>query len=101
MDLSQIEWRSNFEADKNPFLLDVRTPDEFDAGHIPGATLLNIQQANDFMEGIQSMDTTKNYYVYCRSGARSLQACQLMNHLGIENTYNLLGGFIEWKGETD
>ena len=96
MDLSQEEWKNKFEADDNAFLLDVRTPQEFDDGHIPKATLLDIHQAVSFMESIQSMDASKNYYVYCRSGARSAQACQLMNQVGINTTYNLLGGYMEW-----
>lgn len=98
MDLSQEEWNNQFEADENAFLLDVRTLEEFEEGHIPNATLLDIRQAAAFMEGIQSLDPSKNYYVYCRSGARSAQACQLMNQLGIDTTYNLLGGFMEWEG---
>lgn len=100
MDLSQEEWKSKFEADENAFLLDVRTPEEHDAGHIPGSKLLDIQQAQEFMSEIQSFDTSKNYYVYCRSGARSAKACQVMNQIGLENTYNLLGGFMEWKGDS-
>ena len=100
MDLSQEEWKKKFESDDNAFLLDVRTPEEFDEGHIPQASLLDIRQAANFMEEIQSLDASKNYYVYCRSGARSAQACQLMNQSGIETTYNLLGGFIEWEGES-
>ena len=40
-----------------------------------------------------------NYFVYCRSGARSAQACQLMSQLGFTSTYNLLGGILEWEGE--
>ena len=98
MDLSQEEWKSQFEADQNSFLLDVRTSEEFEEGHIPNSTLLDIRQAAAFIEGIQSLDPSKNYYVYCRSGARSAQACQLMNQIGIDTTYNLLGGFMEWDG---
>jgi rhodanese-related sulfurtransferase len=98
MDLSQEEWKNQFEADESAFLLDVRTSEEFEEGHIPNATLLDIRQAAAFMEGIQSLDPSKNYYVYCRSGARSAQACQLMNQIGIHTTCNLLGGFIKWEG---
>tara|TARA_X000000950_G_scaffold271955_1_gene353881 strand:- start:4669 stop:4974 length:306 start_codon:yes stop_codon:yes gene_type:complete len=100
MDLSQEDWKSEFESDENAFLLDVRTPDEFEAGHIPDATLLNINDPQSFIEGIKTLDLTKNYYVYCRSGARSAKACQVMNQIGIEVTKNLLGGFMEWEGET-
>ena len=98
MDLSQKEWKRLLESDDNAILLDVRTPEEFEEGHIPGATLLDIRQAGGFMKEIQSMDTYKNYYVYCRSGARSAQACQIMGQIGVLTTYNLLGGFMEWDG---
>lgn len=100
MDLSQEEWKNKFEQDENAYLLDVRTSEEFEAGHIPNADLLDIHQSQNFVEGIQSMDASKNYFVYCRSGARSAKACQVMNQMGIENTYNLLGGFMEWEGDT-
>jgi rhodanese-related sulfurtransferase len=100
MDLSQEEWKNKFEADDNGYLLDVRTSEEFEAGHIPKANLLDIHQAQNFVDGVQSMDASKNYYVYCRSGARSANACQVMNQMGIANTYNLLGGFMEWEGDT-
>jgi rhodanese-related sulfurtransferase len=46
------------------------------------------------------LDPSKNYYVYCRSGARSAQACQLMNQMGISSAYNLLGGYMEWEGDS-
>jgi rhodanese-related sulfurtransferase len=100
MDLSQEEWKRSLESDDNAILLDVRTTEEFKEGHIPGAKLLDIRQAGDFMKEIQSMDTYKNYYVYCRSGARSAQACKIMGQIGIPTTYNLLGGFMEWDGAT-
>jgi rhodanese-related sulfurtransferase len=51
------------------------------------------------MEAAKQMDTSKNYYVYCRSGARSAQACAILNTLGFKKTYNLMGGFMEWRGE--
>jgi len=100
MDLSLEEWKKKIESDKNAFLLDVRTAEEFEEGHIPQATLLDIRQASNFIDGIKSLDVSKNYYVYCRSGLRSAQACQLMNHYGLKTTYNLLGGFMEWDGES-
>lgn len=100
MDLSIEEWKKKIESDKNAFLLDVRTLEEFEEGHIPQATLLDIRQASNFIDGIKSLDVSKNYYVYCRSGLRSAQACQLMNHYGLKTTYNLLGGFMEWDRES-
>mgnify|MGYP001600472999 FL=1 len=100
MDLTQEEWSSKLASDNKAYLLDVRSLEEFEEGHIPNATMLDIRQPESFMEGVQSMNSSKHYYIYCRSGARSAQACQVMNQNGIENTYNLLGGFMEWEGET-
>jgi rhodanese-related sulfurtransferase len=50
------------------------------------------------MNKLSELDASKKYYVYCRSGARSAQACQLLKKQGISDCYNLLGGVIEWKG---
>ena len=44
-------------------------------------------------------DKSKNYYVYCHSGVRSVQACQIMKTFGFNNLYNLLGGISEWTGQ--
>ena len=52
-----------------------------------------------FIDEINSLDKNKSYYVYCRSGARSSQAVQLMRELGFNDTFNLLGGILEWEGE--
>ena len=97
MNLSQEEWKKKIRSDENAFLLDVRTLEEFQEGHISNAKLIDVLQAEDFLESIKSLDPKKNYYVYCRSGARSSQACQLMNQTGIFTTFNLLGGFMEWE----
>ena len=82
MNLSQEEWKKKIESDENSFLLDVRTIEEYQEGHIPNAKLIDILQAEKFIESIKSLDPNKNYYVYCRSGGRSSQACQLMNQTG-------------------
>jgi rhodanese-related sulfurtransferase len=50
------------------------------------------------MDGLQDLDKSKNYYVYCHSGARSVQACQIMETFGFNNLSNLLGGISEWTG---
>ena len=52
------------------------------------------------MGEIENIDKSKKYYVYCRSGARSGQACQVMNSIGINETNNLSGGILEWTGKT-
>lgn len=97
-DLSQEEWTLQLENDTNAFILDVRTPEEVEEGFIPKAVNLDIYLGQEFLDALEKLDKSKNYYVYCRSGNRSAQACALMNNIGIANAYNLQGGFNEWEG---
>ena len=101
MDLSQKEWELQLKEDTNAIVLDVRTKNEWDEGIIPNAINIDIYKGQGFINQLEELDKTKNYYVYCKAGARSAQACQIMNQLGFENTYNLLGGFMNWKGEVE
>ncbi|MCK0147317.1 rhodanese-like domain-containing protein [Arenibacter sp. F26102] len=98
-DLSQEEWSEQLESDDNAFLLDVRTPEEVEEGYIPKATNIDIYLGQEFVAELEKLDKTKNYYVYCRSGQRSGQACAIMNKLGFENAFNLEGGFMNWEGD--
>ena len=98
-DLSQEQWAQQLKADDNAFLLDVRTEEEVAEGYIPNAKNLNLFKGQAFVYELEALDKNKNYYVYCRSGGRSGQACALMNEMGFENAYNLMGGISEWTGE--
>jgi len=97
-DLDQTTWKAQLSEDSNAVILDVRAPWEFEEGAIPNAVNVNVQDAATFMEAIGKMDAAKNYYVYCRSGGRSAQACMIMNSVGVPSTFNLLGGISEWRG---
>ncbi len=99
MDLSQEEWSEQLQQDGNAMVLDVRAPEELEEGFIPNATNIDFYLGQQFLEEIGKLDKGKNYYVYCRSGNRSGQACAIMNSLGFKNTYNLEGGFMNWEGE--
>lgn len=101
MDLTQDEWIEQLNQDENSFILDVRTPEEVEEGFIPASTNIDIYEGQGFLDELEKLDKSKNYYVYCRSGNRSGQACALMNQAGFENTYNLMGGFNEWEGEVE
>ena len=100
MNLSQDEWIAQLKDSDNAVILDVRTEDEVSEGYIPNAINIDIHKGQGFIYEIEELDKSKDYFVYCRSGARSGQACGVMNQLGFENAYNLLGGFMDWKGET-
>lgn len=99
-DLSQQNWEEQLEKDTNAVILDVRTEEEIEEGIIPNAINLDIYKGQEFINELEKLDKSKNYYVYCRSGSRSGQACAIMNSIGFENAYNLEGGFMNWQGET-
>ncbi len=99
MNLSQEAWWTKAQEDENAVILDVRTEDECNEGIIPNAITIDIYKGQAFIYKIEELDKSKNYYVYCKAGGRSSQACNIMNQLGFENTYNLIGGFMNWHGE--
>ncbi len=99
MNLAQEVWVDQLKNDENAVILDVRTEDECNEGIIPGAINIDIYKGQGFIYLIEELEKTKNFYVYCKSGGRSGQACSIMNQLGFEKTYNLLGGMMEWNGE--
>ncbi len=77
-------------------LLDVRTIDEYNEGHIMGALQVDIRQ-DDFMPKAQKLlPKDKTIAVYCRSGRRSAQACEQLESDGY-NVVNLKGGILAWK----
>ncbi len=97
-DLSQEEWAEQLANDDNAVILDVRTEAEVAEGIIPNAIHIDIYKGQGFIDEIEALDKSKNYYLYCRSGNRSGQACAIMEQLGFENAYNLEGGMLQWTG---
>ncbi|WP_271855459.1 rhodanese-like domain-containing protein [Patiriisocius marinus] len=99
-DLNQQQWREELAKDTDAVIIDVRTEFEIAEGYIPNAIHLDIMNAGLFMDGANKLDKEKNYFVYCKAGGRSAQACMIMESIGFKNTYNLMGGFSQWDGET-
>ena len=97
--LTQFEWTEKLAKDKNAVILDVRTLAELQEGIIPNAIHLDIFMGKEFIDELNRLDKKKDYYVYCRSGNRSGQACSIMEQMGFQNAYNLSGGMLEWQGE--
>ncbi|EKN66825.1 rhodanese-like domain-containing protein [Schinkia azotoformans] len=77
-------------------VIDVRTPQEYEEGHIPDANLIPLQEMesrlNEFSEDEQ-------YLIVCRSGNRSAQASEILVQNGMKQIYNMTGGMNEWTGE--
>lgn len=98
--VNQTEWLKLLANDENAVIIDARTPRECAEGIIENAIMIDFLDTKTFLTEIEKLDKNKSYYVYCRSGNRSGQACQLLERLGIENTYNLLGGILDWTEKT-
>lgn len=79
-------------------ILDVRTPEEYRAGHIPGAVNLDFY-TDTFREELNKLDKNKKYLIYCRSGRRSGIVLGIAKELGFTEAYNMLGGIIQWEEE--
>lgn len=80
-------------------LIDVRTPGEFSAGHLPGAVNIDVND-NGFDALISKLDTVRPVAVYCRSGARSRTAAAKLSARGFE-VYNLDRGILGWDGSVE
>jgi len=72
----------------NSIVIDVRTPEEFDSGHLAGALNINWEGA-EFMQAVDALDKSANYVIYCRSGNRAGQAIDMMASMGFTNLTNL------------
>ena len=77
-------------------VLDVRTADEFKAGHIPGAVNLDVLDAG-FAQQLAALDKAKTYLVHCAAGRRSANAAEEMKQLGFKSVVDLTPGFNGWK----
>ena len=76
-------------------VIDVRTPEEYEQGHIQGAKNIDVR-AETFITEIQELSKSDTLLVYCRSGSRSLYAAQVMVSFGFKKIYDLEGGFLDW-----
>lgn len=83
---------------KNAVVLDVRTTEEYKAGHIPNATQIDVLQKEAFKAQVSGLDKNKTYLIYCRSGKRSKEAMILMKELGFTKLFDLNGGYSNWTG---
>lgn len=84
------------KADTTAIILDVRTPGEYKEEHLAGARKLDFLNTSVFDAGIKQLDNTHTYYVYCRSGKRSHNACIKMKKQGLK-VFDMEGGILNWK----
>ena len=96
--LSAEAFKKRISEDEKAVIIDVRTAQEFAECFIPEAINLDYL-AEDFWDRIETLPKDRNYYVYCRSGRRSIRVCTLMRNGGFDNTriFNLSAGYANWK----
>lgn len=93
--LSGPEFKQLYESTPDAILIDVRTKTEVAEGALKGHVHIDIMSPT-FADKISKLDKHKAYFVYCRSGARSAQACSYMAAQGFTRIYNLSGGYASY-----
>lgn len=101
INLSETEWVKLHDETEKSVIIDVRTDDEFSTGYIGGAVNIDFYMGNEFISEIDKLDKSKSYFIYCKSGARSGQTCEIMKQKGFKKVYNLEGGILGWTGELE
>jgi len=92
------EGLEQYDVVPDALLLDVRTPQEYQAGHIPGSENIPLQSIDKVRSVAENKSTP--LFVYCRSGARSRQAVGLLQHMGYMHVKNL-GGISAYRGRME
>ncbi len=96
--ISPTELAARLAADDPPFVLDVREPNEWEIGRIPGATLIPL---GELPNRLTELTRAREVVVYCRTGGRSRRAVQLLLDLGFTRVENLEGGLHAWSDQVD
>ncbi len=91
-----LEFTNGLKANPDIQLVDVRTPYEYNQGHIADAINMDFRN-DDFTTMIENLDKNKPVYIYCRSGNRSGQSSYLFLDQGFKQIVDLKGGFLAYK----
>lgn len=99
MNITQEEAKNIMDSQEGYIILDTRTQEEYDEGHIPGAIVIS---HDEILKKAESVLTDKDQLilVYCRSGRRSKLAAEDLRKLGYTNIKEF-GGIIDWKYEVE
>lgn len=78
-------------------LLDVRTREEWDAGHLEGAKKVTVTEDGFLEKAKVALDPAKPVLVYCKSGSRSEKAATILREAGFSPVYEMQGGIVAWE----
>lgn len=84
---------------RNVVVLDVRTPQEYKDGHLPGAVHIDVLDSVAFVNSIGKLNKNKKYVMYCKSGKRSTKASNILYENRFKHILNMEGGITAWKGK--
>ena len=98
MDINARQLDEQLKRGDDVYLLDVREPHEWSAGHLAGATHIPMRQVPAQLAEIPH---DRDIVVYCRSGARSANVQQFLKANGITRVKNLIGGLMAWRRDVD
>jgi rhodanese-related sulfurtransferase len=98
-ELSVADFEKKMAEGTNKTILDVRTPGEYQSGHIQDAVLIDYYKS-DFKQQLSKLDKNKPVFVYCASGGRSGSASDILSDMGFKNIYDLKGGMNAWKKDS-
>lgn len=97
--LSVSDFEKTMASSGQKIILDVRTADEYQSGHIQDAILMDYYK-NDFKQQLSKLDKNKPVFVYCASGGRSGSASDILSDMGFKQVYDLKGGMNAWKRDS-
>jgi molybdopterin/thiamine biosynthesis adenylyltransferase/rhodanese-related sulfurtransferase len=95
-EISTLDAHERLQSPDAPLFVDVREPDEWEEGHIPGAIYTGRGRLEQRIEGLVP-DKSRELVVYCSAGNRSAFATKVLEELGYHAVWNLAGGFSDWK----
>lgn len=95
-DVSAPAVKAYLKANPKAVVLDVRTPQEFNAGHLPNAKNINVLGSH-FQKQVASLPKDKPVVLYCRSGARSRRALEQMKQMKFKHIVHMQHGILDWQ----
>ncbi len=96
--MDAVSFSKKIQATSDAQILDVRTPEEYAAGHLIQAQNVNWLSA-DFISNTLKYDKSKPVFIYCKSGRRSHLAAEKLSELGFETIVEMEGGIIDWDAK--